>query len=316
MADPKLGINEFHAAQKRERCWICGCLFTSRFRPSTIRRSVGPETIRITDSNYGETSALRKCRRCSFIFADELPHPDLVGLYRSMTDPEYASTARARREQMRQLLDLAMSYHPHGRSLLDVGAGIGLLTTEALARGLRSDGVEPSRWCVETAAKTNRVSLLCGTLEECRDRLGEYDLVMMVDVIEHTVEPLRLIQEGASRLAPGGLLFIVTPDISSPLARLMGRWWWHHRVGHVCYFTRGAMHRALEESGLELVAEPYVGWRFPVTYLFARLQHYMPFPPFSTILRWLTTRGYLSRYEVNLNLRDSRMFIAKNRREK
>ncbi|MDP2897970.1 MAG: HAD-IA family hydrolase [bacterium] len=308
-------LRESWTSSHQKRCWICSASSTRRFRPSTIGRSITSESVRVSDSAYGQTAALRVCRRCGFVFADELPCSNLVNLYRDMSDPEYLASAPARRVQVRRLLDVALSRHPQARTLLDVGAGIGLLVSEALARGLHAEGVEPSMWCVETAARVNRVKLLCGTLEDCSARLGTYDLVLLVDVVEHTDAPLRLIEKAAEKLAINGRMVIVTLDIGSLAAGLMGRWWWHHRVAHVCYFNRASMRHALKICGLEVLTDITWGWRFPVPYLCKRLARYIPLGPARKLLEAAAHSKSLSRCEIDLNLRDSRTFIATRKGE-
>jgi 2-polyprenyl-3-methyl-5-hydroxy-6-metoxy-1,4-benzoquinol methylase len=290
-------------------CWVCGGA-SRPFRRSTIREQVDSASVRITDANYGQTAALSRCQVCGFVFADPVPHGDIVGLYRGMDDQPYQESSAARRAQMRALLDVVCTFRPRARTLLDIGAGTGLLVAEAKARGLDAQGVEPSRWCVETASAMNQVDLLCGTMEEWRDQLGHYDIVTLVDVIEHTTDPLAMLREAAARLAPAGALLIVTPDIGSVAARLMGRWWWHHRIAHVGYFDRASMGRALQEARLTLEADRPAVWRFPVTYILERLVRYLPVFPISTLLRRASRSPRLQQRQISVNLRDSQAFIA------
>lgn len=291
------------------RCWICGGE-GQPFRPSTIRHGVDTTSVRITDSRYGETAALSVCPACTFVFADPVPHPDVLDLYRGMDDQPYQDTSAARRAQMRTLLDVVAAHRPQARTLLDIGAGTGLMVSEARKRGLAADGVEPSRWCADTAAQVNQVELFCGTVEEWRDRLGRYDVVTVVDVIEHTVDPLQMLREAASLVAPDGAVLVVTPDIGALVAKLMGRWWWHHRVAHVCYFNRPSMRRAFQETGLKLEADINATWRFPASYVAERLVRYLPVPPISTMLRRMARSPRVQAFEIPVNTRDSRAFIA------
>jgi len=291
-------------------CWVCGASSADRFRPSTLPAGLGPGSLRITDSLYGHTAALRKCTQCGFVFAEELPMADMVDQYRAMEDPEYQATAAARRLQMRRILDTVLRLRPGVRTLLDVGAGTGLLVLEARERGLHAHGLEPSRWCVDAAAKHNGVLLLCGTLEEYADRLESYDIITFIDLIEHVRNPLALLRLAAQKLARGGLLVIVTPDIASAAARFMGRWWWHHRVAHVGYFSVRSMRYALQLCGLEEVMQRYTGWRFPLPYLCPRLAQYLRVPPCASVLNRLADSKFLSARELNLNLLDSRLFVA------
>jgi 2-polyprenyl-3-methyl-5-hydroxy-6-metoxy-1,4-benzoquinol methylase len=290
-------------------CWICGGA-SRPFRASTIRAQVDTTSVRITDSNYGQTAALSECRDCGFVFADPVPHPDVLDLYRGMDDLPYQHSAEARRAQMRTLLDVVASHRPGARTLLDIGAGTGLLVAEAQARGLEAHGVEPSRWCVDTAATMNHVTLFCGTTGELRRQLGRYDVVTLIDVVEHTDDPLGMIREAASLLAPGGALLMVTPDIGSLAAKMMGRWWWHHRVAHVGYFNRRSMRRALREARLKLESDTYATWYFPVTYIVERLARYAPVFPISSILGRAARSPRLEGRQISVNLRDSRAFVA------
>jgi 2-polyprenyl-3-methyl-5-hydroxy-6-metoxy-1,4-benzoquinol methylase len=213
---------------------------------------------------------------------------------------------------MRRLLDEAEVFHPQAQTLLDIGAGTGLLVDEAKKRGMRTaEGVEVSRWCVETAATMNRIDLHCGTLQENSHRLGEYDIVTLIDIVEHTTDPRDLIHTAVRHLRTGGVLVIVTPDIASFAARSMGRWWWHHRIAHVCYFNRRSMRQVLEQTGLQIVAENHAGWRLPVSYLCERLKVYLGFPVVRNVLSRLASSKRLAAYSININLRDSRTFIAK-----
>src|SRR6187549_1518420 len=104
------------------RCWICGGASIRPFRRSTIRHRVDATSMKITDSNYGQTAALSECRDCGFVFADPVPHPDIVDLYREMKDQPYQDSSAPRRTQMRTLLDLLAASRPRARTLLDIGA--------------------------------------------------------------------------------------------------------------------------------------------------------------------------------------------------
>ena len=71
------------------------------------------------------------------------------------------------------------------------------------------------------------------------------------------------------------------------------------------------MRYALEAMNVQLVADLPAKWRFPVGYLCERLLRYLPVPPLSTILRGAARLETLSECEVTLDLRDSRIFMAK-----
>jgi SAM-dependent methyltransferase len=212
---------------------------------------------------------------------------------------------------MRRLLDTGLRARPGARSLLDVGAASGLLVAEARARGLDAVGVEPSGALRDTARARHGVELLAGVLPHPALDGRRFDLVFLVDVLEHVADPIGLLRECARRLAPAGILVVVTPDAGSVAARLLGRRWWHFRLAHVGYFNRRSLARAVERAGLVTVAVRRAKWYFAVDYLATRLEEYLP-------LGWLTRlarrsgagRALFSR-TVPLDLRDSFLLLLR-----
>ena len=259
------------------QCPLCGSrsLAVKTHGPLAAPVTTTSQDLRITDAHYGRTAPLARCQACGFIFAHPLPAADLVALYAEMDDEEYEQSGPARLRACRALLRACLDLAPQARSLLDVGAGTGLLCQEADAMGLEAWGVEPSRWAVERAAARG-LRVLPGTLPhpDLADR--RFDLVTLVDVIEHVADPLALLAQARRHLAPGGLLAVVTPDVGSLAARLLGRRWWHYRLAHVGYFTPATMTQALSRCGLRLVATRYYGWWLPGDYVLERAARYLP----------------------------------------
>jgi SAM-dependent methyltransferase len=201
---------------------------------------------------------------------------------------------------MRHILRVIREYRPAGR-LLDVGAASGILVEEALKMGYSAEGVEPSRvFCEE--ARTRGLPVHPGTLPQTGVR-GPFDVITLIDVIEHVPDPVRLLRETRPLLADGGIGVAVTPDAGSLAARLMGSRWWHYRVAHLCYFTRRTLGMALDAAGLLPLHFQRAGWVFPADYLWERLGRYLP--PRLRMRPW----PIMSRVAVRLNLLDSFLVV-------
>ena len=304
-------MESVHQAATGPRCWVCESTDTRAWRDGEAIEGLRPEDLRITDSRYGLTLSLSRCARCGFRFADRAEVARLDALYAELTDPGYEGSQEARRLQMRHLVELARSLHPDARTALDVGAASGLLVAETARAGLDAIGVEPSRSLVEVARAQHGVRVLQGVLPHPELEARSFDVVFLVDVIEHVADPVGLLGLCADRLAHGGVLLVVTPDFSSVAARVLGTRCWHYRLAHVGCFDRRSLERALERAGLRAERWERARWFFPVHYLAQRMESYLPVAWLNRLaarvapLRWLYARV------IPLNLRDSHVVAVR-----
>jgi hypothetical protein len=128
---------------------------------------------------------------------------------------------------------------------------------------------------------------------------GPFDVLTAIDVIEHVADPVALMEECTALMKDDGCGILVTPDVDSVAARLLGPRWWHYRPAHIGYFNRATLIRALNNAGLEPTHFERARWVFPADYLWERVNSYLPSAvrvPAPSALRMLT---------VPLNLFDS-----------
>lgn len=294
------------AGGRGERCWICGTPGAAPWRARTLDHRLTPADLRITDTAYGRTLALFRCRTCGFVFADGDELAELTSLYARLEDPGYEATREPRRLQMQALLRWTRAKLPGARTLLDVGAGAGFLVAEARRQGLDAIGVEPSTSLVAHARRRGDATVLPGTLPHRALRSRTFDVVTLVDVVEHVSDPIALLRACARHTAPGGAVLVVTPDVRSVAARLLGRRWWHFRPAHVGYFGRETLAAAAARAGLEPWAWMRPRWYFPVAYLTDRLAEYLPVGSLNRVAARAPILRALYRRVVPLDLRDSR----------
>jgi 2-polyprenyl-3-methyl-5-hydroxy-6-metoxy-1,4-benzoquinol methylase len=291
------------------RCWICGSEHTLPWKARSFDRELQPDDLRITDSHYGTTLALRRCAHCGFIFADGRDVRSLVSLYEQLSDPEYEQTQDTRVLQMRWLLAKVRQARPAARTLLDVGAGAGLLVDEAGACGFVATGVEPSRALVAAARDRRQLQLLQGTFPHPHLAGRKFDVITVVDVIEHVSKPLGLLRDCAEALAPNGIVLVVTPDVRSLAARLLGKRWWHFRAAHVGYFSQSSLAALAGAAGLRIIVQFRAKWFFRVQYVAERLEKYLPVSGMNRLARQAALLRWLYRRTIPLNLRDSTAII-------
>jgi 2-polyprenyl-3-methyl-5-hydroxy-6-metoxy-1,4-benzoquinol methylase len=295
-------------------CWVCGSAHSQAYKPRSIDRRLVPDDLKISDANYGSTLALLRCTSCGFIFADSEDVGELTRLYEGLDDPGYEGSQESRALQMRWLLDAVRESCPEVRSILDVGAGAGLLVKLALERGWDAQGVEPSQSLVDAAERLYGVRLLQGTIPHPELAGRHFDAVLLVDVIEHVANPVELLELAADLVAPGGVLLVVTPDVGSAARRLLGFRWWHFRLAHVGYFDESSFERAAARAGLEIVRRFRAKWFFSAGYLAERVTRYVPVGWLGRLLGNTAVGQRAAEVVVPLNLFDSWAFVCRRLR--
>ena len=293
------------------RCPVCGSADTILWRKSPLSSRVTSQDLRITDARYGLTLELQRCRGCGFRFAAGDDVSRLDQLYAELDDPGYEESQTPRLLQMEWLARTALAHHPGAKTALDVGAATGLLVAAARRAGLDALGIEPSRALSEIARAQNRVPVLTGVLPHPELAGRRFDVVFLVDVIEHVAEPRQLLQRCAELLAPNGLLLLVTPDVASLAARGLGRRWWHFRIAHVGYFDRHSLELALSRAGLRAERWLRARWFFDVAYLASRLESYLPVAGWNRFASRAPGLRRLYRGVIPLNLFDSYAVLAR-----
>ena len=286
-------------------CGVCGTLDTTRWKPRSLDRELRSDDLLISDSRYGVTLSLWKCASCGFLFAPQEEIENLTSLYEELVDPGYEESQDSRVLQMRWLLRKALARRPGAVDLLEIGAGTGLLVREAREMGLDASGIEPSGSLVETAKTHHGVDLIQGVFPHPTVDGRRFDLVFLVDVIEHVGDPVQLLRDCGAALKPGGVVVVVTPDVSSIAARLLKQRWWHFRLAHVGYFDRKSLTCAA--TAARLVPERWVRakWFFRVGYLAERTSRYLPVGWLNRLAERLGPLRWCYQRVIPLNLRDS-----------
>lgn len=283
-------------------CPVCRKSDLKPYRAGVSRDKLSADNFKITDSSYGETLSLWRCVSCGYIFASET---NLTDFYCELEDEEYYATWDSRRLQMEKLLKKIKQWQPKGK-LLDIGAGCGIMLDVAQSAGYESVGIEPSSWLV-SKARERGLTVFEGVLPHPKLPMHDFDVVCLIDIIEHVNKPVDLLREVWGRLTPDGIGILVTPNVSSLASRIMGRRWWHFRIAHVGYFNRDNLKLALEEAGLEIITVMSSPWYFPLSYLLTRGLKYLP-----KVLRF-TPPEFCKRIILPLNLYDSITVFFKRR---
>jgi SAM-dependent methyltransferase len=140
---------------------------------------------------------------------------------------------------------------PPGR-LLDVGCATGDFLAAAQERSWAAQGVELSGHAAAVARRRG-VDVRVGTLRNARFPDASFDVVTMLDVIEHLNDPMAELKEVRRVLRPGGIICVETPNWDSIYRRVLGRRWaaLQPRL-HLLYFDSTTLREAVGRAGFHV----------------------------------------------------------------
>jgi arylsulfatase A-like enzyme/SAM-dependent methyltransferase len=204
----------------------------------------------------GEARLLR-CLGCGLVFFSPVPDRAALGSSYDRPSPDL-------QEELRRVLDGALpdaqvaeieALAPKGGRLLDVGCAYGAFLLAARRRNWSVTGFEISPQCVTVARDRLGLTVVCGDrLEEADLPPASFDVVRLQHVLEHVPDPVRLIESARRLLAPGGLLWVATPNFASFAAGILGNeWGWVTYPNHLQYFTPQTLLMALNQAGFRSV---------------------------------------------------------------
>jgi SAM-dependent methyltransferase len=148
---------------------------------------------------------------------------------------------RARREILDSLIESKL---PAGSSVLDVGCGTGFIL-ERLRDRYDVHGLDDAEIAVKFCHDKGLTFVEQGILGEVRLSRKHYDLVTLLDVIEHVDDDVGLLRAAKDVLSPGGKVLVTVPAHSFL--------WSQHDVihHHRRRYDRPMLTRALNAAGLQ-----------------------------------------------------------------
>ncbi len=134
--------------------------------------------------------------------------------------------------------------------ILDVGCGAGLFF-DALQQFGHVEGIESDRSAVETSGRW-RSRIVTGELDESYEARAPFDLVLLLDVLEHSHDPDLMLRRAGEILTPGGRVLVTVPAFN---------WLWtaHDDMNHhVRRYTARDIRMAIQRAGLVTAETRYL----------------------------------------------------------
>lgn len=208
-----------------------------------------------------ELFTLVRCRRCSLVFVNprQEQNAKLANLTKTSSETSFEDMQQRDDEIYSVILNKIDLHCPNKGLLLDIGCASGGLLLNATRRGYMVAGVEINEHAVHCARETHGLNIRLGPLEEAKWPQASFDIITMINTIEHLYHPSQIVAEIYRILKPGGYFYCMTPDFNHYATRLVQLFGLMNDVdridptGHPYHFTPSSLSKLIKQQGFNII---------------------------------------------------------------
>lgn len=232
-----------------------------------VINSLNSSQVTVTNKDYSASVPVVICKNCKLVQPKYILNcQEIVSLYSKMGDSEYLRTSDLRTKSNYDQIIKTIKHKNSDSKILEIGSGSGGLLRLLKNIFPNSIGIEPSRdFC--KFAETKYGLKIKNTGFESFNTKYKYDIVIALDVIEHVASPRNFFKKTSSLLNKNGILVLGTPNISSFMATILKKRWWHIRPPHLFYFNKENLKLIANNYGFSLKYINSFYWSLPLNYV-------------------------------------------------
>ena len=212
-----------------------------------------------------ERYALVRCPECSLVWLSRPPKPEQMHLH--YTDAYHKLISAGGQNSPHRWRDRKAALTPHKSSgaLLDLGCSSGAFLESMKSEPWKLFGIEMSAEGARTAEGRSGAQVFVGDIPDAPFASESFDVITCFDVLEHVYEPRRVMEKVREWLKPGGIFYVLVPNIDSAEARVFGTYWQGLELPrHLSHFSPASLSNlarsvGLQEVSLETRRNPAVG---------------------------------------------------------
>ena len=230
-----------------------------------------------------------KCSICGFFFVNPMPNDsELLAVYSPKTGYQSHKINKDYKKETNlkyvKIFKKLKKYSIPNKKVLDVGASDGEFLYYAKREGFLPFGVEPNKTTADIANKNN-LNVFCGFLNDSNFERNSFSLLRLGDVLEHSNDPHKLIDECREFLLSDGFLIVSIPNMDSTwakstyfLKKLFNLpWSVLTPPHHLLYFSKNNLDLFMEKKGFSLVNSwynrpPTLKYELGSTHLFGKFK--------------------------------------------
>jgi len=220
------------------------------------------------------TTTIFQCEECGLMYRYPLPtKEELKNYYSSGYYQEYGFREYAQRKYhiikyrfepilnffRGQTLNMEFSSKSHIQGLtppkvLDIGCALGFFIELLKKQGWEAKGVEFSADAAQYAKKELGLEVDIGSVEEIGFETNSFDVVTMLDVLEHVLSPNKILKEINRILKREGLILATVPNVLGSEAKgIKGLTNFLFAEGHLFNFPHQTLKRLFNINGFNII---------------------------------------------------------------
>jgi SAM-dependent methyltransferase len=139
-------------------------------------------------------------------------------------------------------------------SFMEVGCDVGYLLEVAQTDGFAQIyGCEPNPLARQRASKLRNSVISDLFYEQWELPHDHFDALTLIHVVDHLVDPMRVLEKARTELKAGGILFAVVHDVECLLARVTGERFPPFNLYHHYFFSKSTLRKLLEAAGFQVL---------------------------------------------------------------
>ncbi len=263
---------------------------------------------------------LTECNNCNHIFANlDLNYNDLKKIYSKnyFFGEEYIDYLKDKKQiekNSKERLKVIKEFisNTNQLNLLEIGCAFGFFLNAVKKNFNNVSGIDINSDGINYAKNNLKLDARCKDLLEMDIKtINRFNIFCMFDVIEHLVDPKKIISFINKNAKKNSYLFITTGDIGSINARIKGkRWRLIHPPSHIHYFSKKTITLLLEKNGFEVLSIKSCGYYRNLNFMLNKIGIISKY--FGFFIKILSKYNLLD-YDIYLNLHDIMFIVAKKK---
>jgi SAM-dependent methyltransferase len=230
--------------ERADECPVCGHL-------GGLHWFQAPDRFHGRDKNY----TVVRCPVCRLAWLSHPPQPNQMHLHYTEAYDRLISRAGENSSERWECRRQTLVQYKQSGSLLDLGCSSGSFLQSLSGNNWSLCGIEMSAESAKKAEANSGAKVFVGDILDAQFPPASFDVITCFDVFEHLYKPRQVMSKVAHWLKPGGIFYLLVPNVDSAEARVFGTYWHGWEIPrHLFHYSPASLQFLAESAGLRKVS--------------------------------------------------------------